>query len=90
MTTTEEVQTAWRSLSTALNDFNDNERAQAFYECLSRDHRTLQQNFWRMMIKVIMFYADTPCDPRNEASVQLCKLLSQTMEEGLFCDLPTV
>ena len=90
MTTREEIKVAYDALSTALNSFDDEERAQAFYECLTRDHRTLQQTYWRMMIHVIMKYSDARYDDRNEASVRLCNTLSECLEEALYHDLPTI
>jgi hypothetical protein len=50
-------------------------------EALSTGHRTLNQNFWRMMVGVIREYAKFHYDLRNEASVELCQFLTEKLDE---------
>jgi hypothetical protein len=89
--TEEQMKVAFEALGYALNNFNYKEQAELFFGRLSREHRTLQQNFWRMMIKVIEKYADSEWyDARNEASVQMCRVLKTALENNYFLDLPTV
>jgi len=52
---------------------NDTALTKALIERLSREHRTLQQNFIRMLKKVIEAHADTHTDDRNAASVKWAK-----------------
>ena len=78
-------------LGNVINNFSYDDQADAFFQMLTRQHRTLQQNFWRMIIKVILRYADTKWfDPRNEASVELCKKFKKLLEDEGWLDLPTV
>ena len=49
----EEMKPAWSKLSNAINSFSYDEQAEAFYKGLSYQHRTLQQNFWRLIIEVV-------------------------------------
>lgn len=50
-------------------------------EALRTNHRTLNQNFFRMLIEVIRQYAEFRFDLRNEASVKLCKFIADKIEE---------
>ena len=51
-------------------------------EELGCTHRTLQQNFWRVMVEVIKEYAEFRSDLRNEASVELCKFFKEKLAEN--------
>lgn len=88
-----EMQEAWDKFSHAINNFSYAEQAKAFCEVLSNEHRTLQQNFWRMMIQVIKKYAKTKegwYDLRNEMSVKMCRELSKYLDDRLYTNLPTI
>ena len=56
-------------------------QAKLFCECLSNEHRTLQQSFWRMMHHVILLYVDNLYDARNESSVQFCQFISKAVRD---------
>jgi len=89
----EEMKKVWDKLSNTLNGFSYEEQAEAFFRMLSNEHRTLQQNFWRMMIKVIRKYAETKegwYDLRNEMSVRMCRGLKVWMDDHFYTDLPTI
>jgi hypothetical protein len=45
--------------------------AEVVYETVSRDHRTLQQGFWSIILLAQIRYADVPHDLRNEQAVDL-------------------
>ncbi len=78
-------------LGDLINNFDTRGQADAFCKALMRQHRTLQQNFWGVMIKVIFEYAETDrYDLRNEASVQLCKKLKKFLEEEGWLALPCI
>ena len=65
--------------------------AEEFCKQLEYEHNTLQQNFWRMMAKVIKKYSSMKyCDARNEASVEFCKRLRDFMEEKGFGYMPII
>ncbi len=51
-------------------------------EALRCSHRTLQENFWRVMIDVIKEYSTFHCDLRNEAAVNLCKFITEKLNEN--------
>ena len=88
-----EMQEAWDKFSHAINNFSYEDQAEAFCEVLSNEHRTLQQNFWRMMIQVIKKYAKMKegwYDLRNEASVKMCRELGKYLEDHLYTNLPTI
>jgi len=60
-------------LTDYLNNFNYGENSAYFNEAMSREHRTLQQNFARLIFSYIEFMASDEyrTDGRNEASKQL-------------------
>lgn len=65
--------------------------AEEFCRQLVYEHNTLQQNFWRMMAKVIKEYSSIKyCDARNEASVKFCKKLKFFMEENELGHMPII
>jgi hypothetical protein len=54
----------------------DGERAKIMLAALTREHRTLQQSFWRTMFNLAQLYGQEQWfDLRNEASVETCKRL---------------
>jgi hypothetical protein len=60
-----------------LNNFSYGTTSQLFNEAMSREHRTLQQNFMRLVCQYIEFCAseDYRTDGRNEQSKELAKTL---------------
>ena len=44
-----EMEKAISHLGTTVNNFSYGEQAEEFFNQLSRQHRTLQQNVWRMI-----------------------------------------
>lgn len=73
----EAIEKSVDSLCDCLNNFNPNESARLFYFSLIRQHRTIQQSFWRMIFKLIHLYCCALFDGRNEASVKACEVLSE-------------
>jgi len=61
-----------------LNSYND--KSEEFNNAMSREHRTLQQNFTKLCLKWLEFVAseDYSTDARNEQS----KEVSQTLLNG--------
>ena len=60
-----------------LNNFNYEETSQLFNEAMSREHRTLQQNFTRLVLKWIEYMASDEyrTDGRNEQSKQMANTI---------------
>lgn len=86
-----DVAEAVKTIMGALNGGNRKEIATVIHETVSRDHRTLQQNFWAVMLDVQMQYADNRSDLRNEASVKLANLVKQVaIENNMDLGLPYV
>ena len=57
--------------------------AENFYRGLINQHRTLQEMMWKMLLQVIVMYADCErYDDRNESAVMCCKEMKQFMEEN--------
>jgi hypothetical protein len=68
------------ALSIILNRGNSSEAtemAECLLETLRLEHRTLQQNFWRVMQCLMTRYAEAPSDLRNEASVEWTRKASE-------------
>tara|TARA_B110000908_G_C10185876_1_gene417954 strand:+ start:987 stop:1283 length:297 start_codon:yes stop_codon:yes gene_type:complete len=69
-------------ITNKLNAFGFNQKD--FNEAMSREHRTLQQNFTRMCLGWIEHLAETDLkrtDHRNEASVKVSKKLIERFLE---------
>ena len=76
------VKEAMEKVMDAVNVMGTDESvAQGIIECLGSTHRTLQQNFWRVMLMVIKEYAKFRYDLRNEASVKLCQFIDEALEK---------
>ena len=69
---------------------SDKQVADGILEALQMSHRTLQQNFWRVMMQVIKEYSEFRCDGRNEGAVELCKYIKEQVEENHKEYLPYV
>lgn len=74
----EDVRKAYSNLSDACNMMGmDQLVADTLFKEIQRDHRTLQQTFWRIIFKVMEQYGNSEFhDGRNEASVAACKRIS--------------
>lgn len=79
----ESVEAAVETLTNAVNVMGTREQvfvADVLHRRLDREHRTLQQNFWRMIGRIIQKVGETPehyYDLRNEASVKWAKEVSK-------------
>lgn len=77
---------AYKAKAAAVSDMLNNGtfNYDAFCEALSREHRTLQQNFTRLCFAWIQHCAndDYATDLRNEASHIKCKRIVDTMESA--------
>lgn len=70
-----------KQVAYSINSFNFNDKE--FCEQMHREHRTLQQNFMRLIRTYIRETAkmqEYEYDDRNEASVMMCKKLVEIME----------
>ena len=73
---------AARALEDAINSFSFN--PDRFAEAIPYMHRTLQQNFFRLVRSCICKMANAESwriDPRNEASYKMCKAIAEPMSE---------
>lgn len=79
----ERVDKFMKEIFKAINSYNNDEVANKIFECIISEHRTLQQNFWRMMFDVIKQYGSdkTLYDGRNADSKRVCQLLSQVIDK---------
>jgi len=75
------------ALSKFVNCFNDKEHLEKVAELVMREHRTLQQSIFRLFLRCIRRWAETPesrYDLRNEATVKACrKIATLTEDTGL-------
>lgn len=73
---------AARALEDAINSFSFN--PDRFAEAIPYMHRTLQQNFFRLVRSCVCKMANAESwriDPRNEASHKMCKAIAEPMSE---------
>lgn len=78
-----------REVSNMLNSFND-DNMEAFVDEMNREHRTLQQNFMKLLVFWIRLQAEKTehqYDARNEASVLLAKQIVEKLENRLHLPL---
>ncbi len=78
-----------REVSNMLNSYGD-ENVKAFVEEMNREHRTLQQNFMKLVVAWIRLQAEKTeyqYDLRNEASVLLAKQIVDNFEDWLHLPL---
>jgi hypothetical protein len=69
-------------MSNYVNSFGGYE---AFCDEMSKEHRTLQQNFTKLCIAWLKTLAKAEhFDPRNEASVQLARKIVEQFEDELY------
>jgi len=55
--------------------------SEAMMGAMHETHRTIQQNFFRGLVKFISKMKDMPVDPRNQACVEWCKEVSKIKTE---------
>jgi len=80
--TNQKVVDALKVILSEMNGGDKKEIAASISEVIRCEHRTIQQNFWGVMLKVQMAYAENPFDLRNEASVELAKLVKKVAAEN--------
>ena len=71
-----------RALEDAINSFSFN--PDRFAEAIPYMHRTLQQNFFRLVRSCVCKMANAESwriDDRNRASYEMCKALAETIKE---------
>lgn len=70
-------------ISDFLNNFHDQENSILFNEAMSREHRTLQQNFTRLIFGWIEYCASEQyhTDGRNEASARMSRMMINGFKE---------
>jgi len=56
--------------------------ADARFDAIVRNHRTLQQGFWRIMFDVADKYKDINHDLRNEAAVKACGKVTEALKDS--------
>jgi hypothetical protein len=79
-----DVNVAVQTILDALNGGNQKDLAAVVYDTVSREHRTLQQCFWSMMLQAQIKYADNSSDLRNEASVKLANVVKAAATANNF------
>lgn len=79
-----EIKVAIDNIFTNLNYYgNQDEIADAIIHSITSQHRTLQQDFWRVMVGVIAGYGELEyCDGRNQGAVDLCKRISNNFQNN--------
>ena len=77
----EEVQKHTVELVDYVNSHSTDRVAEGMWRGVSHSHRTLQQNFWRTILKVAEKYSQNRFDDRNEASVKFCERLTQLVKD---------
>ena len=76
------IETLFRLLNAMLND---ELYTRQLVDHLKREHRTLQQNFFRMISEIVKEMAkQRDCDLRNEASIEWCKKATQATQDIRF------
>lgn len=90
-TQTEVAAEAIHNLMDAVNVMgSDDPVVKGIIDELEVSHRTLQQNFWRVMMQVIKKYSEFGSDGRNEGAVELCKYITEQVETNHKEHLPYV
>ena len=69
------------TITNHLNSYND--KSEEFNDAMSREHRTLQQNFTRLCLKWLEYVAsnDYNTDARNEQSKEVAQTLLNGFKE---------
>lgn len=72
-----EVKEAIKKIAEYSNGGDADIFSEAMFQAMHETHRTIQQNFFRGLVKFIGKMADMPTDPRNKACVDWCKEASK-------------
>lgn len=79
----EMIEEAVKLISNASNALGSSDKiAKAFVKAIQKDHRTLQQNIWRMIFKAIAEYSEASHDLRNEGAVRACKFITDCLKDN--------
>ena len=79
------IRVAVDQLCNVLNSFSAERVDVMLVDALLRNHRTLQQSFWRTINGAIHKYAEVDFDLRNGGSVKMCQELAKVIDEkGLY------
>ena len=70
------------ALMDAIGGRNQNEAADAILDVIENDHRSRQQTFWSVLLRVQTAYAANTFDDRNEAAVQLANKVKELAKEN--------
>ena len=86
----QEAQTVASSLSAFMNGAGTTDIAELAEEIL-RDHRTLQQQTFGLMMTCIQKWSETEnFDVRNDYTVKLCKKLMEAAKDDWFGRVPLI
>lgn len=75
---------AVNAITSGCNGGSCKEIAQGMVEALLKEHRTLQQDFWRAVLLTAREYAKFNHDLRNQDAVEMCKKITE-LNIGLGC-----
>jgi len=76
------------AVANGLNSYSDDEVIKEFVDRMSREHRTLQQGFTRLVMAWLKYLSETPhYDLRNEASVEMAKKIMKTLNGEIYLPL---
>ena len=86
MTNPEDIKNLVNDITNFVNSYTADEKQ--FIEQMSREHRTLQQSFTRLVLRWIEFCAseDYQYDLRNQDSHTICKTLVKSFREAMKLD----
>ena len=73
----------YNKVSNFINNFNCDEKG--FVDGVFTDHRTLQQSFFRLILKVVERFANLEThqyDGRNESSVRKAKIMIKALKDA--------
>ena len=74
-------------ISDYVNSMSNDEKFKKFAEFWTAEHRSLQQNFVKLMLYCIIELSNLPdckVDPRNETSVRIARMINKLLEEEYF------
>ena len=72
-----------KEFANVCSEFVNNYTAdtEGFAKAMSREHRTLQQSFTRMIVEYLKLQAQERDDARNQASINFSKKVVKMLEE---------
>ncbi len=78
-----EVQKLVGRIADLVNGSSTKTTSELFYRGFINQHRTLQEMMWKMLLEVIVMYAECEwSDDRNEAAVESCQAMKKFMVEN--------